>query len=1284
MHETCRVHALRASLGCVAILATVVSGPADATDWPMWRFDAHRSASSPEVLPKDLHLHWTLRAPPLKAAWPEDHRLQFDAVYQPIVVGSRMFIASNLDDTVTAFDIDQAQVLWRFHAGGPVRFAPVAHGGRIYFGADDGALYILEAASGKLLSKFVPSPSRKVLGNDRLISVHPVRGGPVIADGQIHFATGVWPFEGTFLYSLPLDHSSASVADVPPPYSVASLRDVVPQGYLAAADGRVFMPGGRSKVTSYRLADGGYDSLNYDAKGFTDYHASANEAFLFHGTKILDRKLNKTYPFTAPRPVVSGTRIYSTERGDVRAADLAKVRSVTSKDRRGRERTRSVVDELWRLDNEEIANGETVRKLRQSGTEEEPDAEYLKWLDQNPMVVAIRSGPRIYGYQASTIFALDLPADDKSSPSVSWKSVISGTPASLLSANGRLFVVTREGEIHGYGEPRGTPREIVLTPAGQPPKNPNASPASDEDGAAFAAHALATTDARDGYCVLVGAPADGVLQSLLQESRFRVIVLEGNETRATALRTKLDSEWTDDSTSPDAESGPLYGQRVSIQTGTNILRQLPPYLADLVIVRDPALALASARAESIDELFRLLRPYGGTAVWARDDSSKDGAEERLLEWISERHHADAEAQSDGDSITLRREGPLPGAADWAREYGDEGNTLTSRDTLVKAPLGVLWFGGPAGDSKLFYNRHNWPPSLTVVAGRMFIQGPGTLVSIDVYTGRVLWRKKIIDGGGGVSRRRELSLASGDRMGNPIFGTPAAGYHFLVEEDALYLAYPDRCMVLDPRSGEQINELRLETPDLEWGRIRSHQGLLIVPALEPADPERKKQRLPRHLIAMDRHTGEVKWMRKAEHAFPYVAIGKDRVFCFEADLEKLYRDKRRGNGVPNAKSGRVMRALDVETGDEKWSREVDMTANWLAFSDENNILVASNSNEIMAMHGSNGYELWRKKAKGVGFAGHPENLVHKVILWKDRVIDQRGPGRAYALESGADLTTPHPLTGSDVPWAFTKNGHHCNYAIASEHLLTFRAATAGFLDLESGGTSHLKGFRSGCRNSLIPAGGVLNAPNFANGCVCSYHVFTSLALVHVPSNEQWAYSAHKKPNGRVQRVGVNLGAPGDRHSNVGTLWLDYPNVGGPSPSIAVTTQPDSTRWFRQHASIIQDGELRWVAASGAKGLDSISIVLDEETNAKTAPSKYTARLYFNDPDKTSTGDRVFDVHLQGNPVLEGLDVVKEAGGPNRCLVKEFRGIDVHAELKVDLTAREGVPILSGIELIAETK
>ena len=50
---------------------------------------------------------------------------------------------------------------------------------------------------------------------------------------------------------------------------------------------------------------------------------------------------------------------------------------------------------------------------------------------------------------------------------------------------------------------------------------------------------------------------------------------------------------------------------------------------------------------------------------------------------------------------ITRAGALAGSSNWTHEYGDAANSLTSNDELVKAPLGVLWFGGPAAAGELF-------------------------------------------------------------------------------------------------------------------------------------------------------------------------------------------------------------------------------------------------------------------------------------------------------------------------------------------------------------------------------------------------------------------------------------------------------------------------------------------------------------------------------------------------------------------------------------------------------
>ena len=145
---------------------------------------------------------------------------------------------------------------------------------------------------------------------------------------------------------------------------------------------------------------------------------------------------------------------------------------------------------------------------------------------------------------------------------------------------------------------------------------------------------------------------------------------------------------------------------------------------------------------------------------------------------------------------------------------------------------------------------------------------------------------------------------------------------------------------------------------------------------------------------------------------------------------------------------------------------------------------------------------------------------------------------------------------------------------------------------------------------------------------------------------------------------------------GTLWLDYPGVGGPSPEIVVKTEPEAPAFYYHHSLWIEGGPgWSWVAASGVKGLSSVTI-----EGLETAP--YTVRLYFAEPEEMQPGRRVFDVSLQGDPVLQGLDIIKEAGGRMRSLIKEFESIQVAGTLKLGLSSHAGHPLLCGIELVAE--
>ena len=80
--------------------------------------------------------------------------------------------------------------------------------------------------------------------------------------------------------------------------------------------------------------------------------------------------------------------------------------------------------------------------------------------------------------------------------------------------------------------------------------------------------------------------------------------------------------------------------------------------------------------------------------------------------------------------------------------------------------------------------------------------------------------------------------------------------------------------------------------------------------------------------------------------------------------------------------------------------------------------------------------------------------------------------------------------------------------------------------------------------------------------------------------------------------------------------------------------------------------------------------------------YTLRLYFAEPNNSQPGDRVFDVALGQRKLLSNFDVAKEAGGPNRVVVKEFKKVVAVDALRLSFEASKGKPLLSGLEVITE--
>ncbi|MDA1052340.1 MAG: PQQ-binding-like beta-propeller repeat protein [Planctomycetota bacterium] len=270
---------------------------------------------------------------------------------------------------------------------------------------------------------------------------------------------------------------------------------------------------------------------------------------------------------------------------------------------------------------------------------------------------------------------------------------------------------------------------------------------------------------------------------------------------------------------------------------------------------------------------------------------------------------------------------------------------------------------------------------------------------------------------------------------------------------------------------------------------------------------------------------------------------------------------------------------------------------------------------------------------------------------------------------------NPLTGEKEPRAIPKS-YGCDGGVDYGNFFTMRSGTPAFYDkrLESG-VCNISGPRSGCTNSIIPACGVLNVPYFYEGCTCSYPLPAALAMVNMPAeHEQWA-SWGPGSGENIQRVGINFGAPGDRMTEEGTLWLEYPSRGGASPDVRVSVEPDTAAYFYQHSVWMHDGEgWPWVAASGVEGASSVTI-------SGLKPGQFTVRLHFAEPDDKTT-NRKFAVAIAKQPAIASLDIRESAHGAMRSVVRDFRGVDAGPDLRVDLTAIEGNTLLSGIELIRD--
>lgn len=1232
------------------------------TDWPMWRYDACRSAASPAPLPDQLHLRWTRPLAKPKPAWrQEQYKLQFDRSYEPVVMGKQIFVPSMVCDRVTAYDTETGRQNWQFYCDGPVRFAPIAWQGRVYFASDDGHLYCVDAQDGTLVWKVRLAPSdRTVLGNGRLISAWPARGGPVLSNGRIYCSASIWPFMGVFIYAIDAatgqaiwENSGTGAVYIKQQHGSPAFAGVAPQGYLATNGERLLVTS-RTTPACFDCRTGELLYYPLSDRSFGK-HVGGCSASIWKGWYFNNRiayRLADGQGLGVVRADVMGADaiVGVDDAGSVLGYELSEINTRDPKDKSTR--TKAAIEPLWKMDAEPA----------------------LDWIH-------LQAGKRLYGCNnEGTIAALAPPEGDQPARIV-WRHGLQGRVWTMLAGDGKLFVVTEDGVLHCFGAKPRVFRHYN--------RMERSIPSASQKSLGYIEQIFGQDVDREGYCLWLGMGRGRLLTEAVRQSKLHVIAIEPNAHRVAVWRKRLD------------RAG-LYGSRVSILQRDVDFTDLPPYIASLVVVEDLPAAGPGREADLIGKIYNLLRPYSGVAWIAASEEEQLAVCRR----IANMDLPGVTVSTTEDGLAVRRTGPIPGSGDWTHQYGDVANTVCSRD-LLEPPLGILWFGEESDFGDVLPRHAHGPPE-QVVGGRLFIEGVDSFSARDVYTGRTLWKKPLKPKTNfgiyyDASYKHDFRDLSYNQVHIP--GANARGTDFVATSDRLYLLQDDKCLVLDPKTGRTLEAFSLPAqPDGErphWTYVGVYEDCLIAgagfmryssrlqPAGEKADPFRPfvDRSASKSLVTMNRYDGTVLWSVDAEEGFLHngIVAGDGKVFCL--DTAPPYA--RRYAEEDESHSARLL-SIDIRTGRTIWEDRDRAFGSWLSFSGRFGILLQAYrksrdmlwepGDRMAASRAETGEVLWDREMKYTG----------PVMLRADTVFTQES---AYNLLTGRQRTYPHPLTGQAVPWEYARN-YGCGTAIASENLLTFRSAAAGYYDLTNdGGTGNFGGFRSGCTSNLVVANGVLNAPDYTRTCTCSYQNQTSLAMVHMPDVEMWTFSRIQPSEAPIDRVGINLGAPGDRKASSGTLWLDYPTVGGDSPSLDIALTPENPVWFRRHSLRVHDGQIKWVEASGAKGLRSIRIrfssprdqvqeqPLDEGGRPIPKTGTCTVRLHFIEPDYKRPGERRFDVGLNGRTVLKDFDIVAEAGSPNIGIVREFTGIPVSDSLTITLTPvdMDSETLLCGIKI-----
>ncbi len=865
----------------VAVIGLLLGQPSVA-DWPTFRHDAARSAFTSEALPDTLSLRWSFQAMlPPRPAWSRQERMPFDRAFHPVVGEGLVFFGSSADDRVVALDAETGARRWEYFTEGPVRFAPAYANRHLYVVSDDGYLHCLKAANGSLVWKQRGgSDERRILGNGRMISRIPARGGPVLVGNVVYYAAGIWPSDGIYLYALDADtgrvrwcNDADGYRYMAQPHGGAFAHSgVSAQGYLAADEERLFMPTGRAVPAVFDCEDGSFRYFHLQQLG----HAGGSSIMVADGLFLNSGRLFHSETGKALNQIKPGP-VAATRDGFVQAGP------------------KGIVVYQW-------APGE-------SGT----PATVLTNMPATSVAtcVAVAANRAVLG-EEGRVRVMDLDSGEST-----WSAEMDGTVYGLAVSDGRLLASTDRGQLVCF-DASGDHAVSV--------KSPHVRVFKANEGFARAAEEiLRLTGVTQGYCLDLDCGDGRLAYELAMRSKLQIIGMDSDPAKVSQARETL------------AAAG-LYGSRITILQAAPDDDILPDYFANLVVSAKSV--VDGPDIPNPERVTHVQRPYGGVVCLGRQGAMKvnrRGPLEGAGEWTHQ--YADAaNTTCSGDALV---KGPL--GTLWfddlgqrmVQRHGRAPAPLFHRGTLFSEGLDSLF----AVDA---YNGHlRWsyalPGILKAYDGDHLMGTSGSGSNYCAADGRVYVRQGheclVLDAESGV-------LLKTFQAPKNIDGTPGTWGHISVAQGLLYGSLSDTNHIVTYRyvkggdmSGQLTESkalfaLHADSGELAWRydanysirhnaiAVTSNLVLLIDRPLALYDRKRKARSVPEErgeLKALDAMTGRLVWNRQ-ERVFGTLLAASDAqqsvLMSYQSTRFKLASEL-----------GGRMAVFDLKTGMPRWEKNI---------------------------------------------------------------------------------------------------------------------------------------------------------------------------------------------------------------------------------------------------------------------------------------------------------------------------------------------------------------------------